>query len=187
MYDYDDYNPKDTINHIKNLIQQQDAQISDLQFTRNCYVDKLFTTIRTVPTFPWSYTEKFFYAINNYLKGNLDADNNPQKSYDWALDTLKTVFPNAKEITDVVFVGFNTYAINLNFSVEDSDTIYRLYIPIPQNITRTDVEYDGWDNVRHINYDIAQFQLYKQISASGWELICADYNFNNIAIPKEGE
>ena len=177
MYDYNN-NPT-TINQIKTLITKQDEQIRDMNLMRDCLVDKLYKEIKSVQTFPWCFTEKFYYAINNYLKGNTDADDNPKTSYEWALENIKSLYPNAKEITEIIFVGFNTHAVNIRFNLIDDDDIYSLYVPIPQNISRSDVEYDGWDNQHHINYDIAQFAIYKKSSECSWDLIWKGYNLDD--------
>ena len=179
-----DYNAdaKKAITTIQSLIADTDKQINNLNFIKDCMIDKLMIEIGNIITYPFSYTSKFYSAVIAYLnrkKKPLPKTKeerkekffgcDPKDCYKILLEDVQYIFPSVTKIDKIIWCGYNSYGVNIYFDIED-DTYY-LYIPIINNISRNDVV---WDN-SYIDYDIAKFQLFKQTSKSSWTRVYNSY------------
>lgn len=184
--DYNDYNAdaKKSIDTIKSLIADTDKQINNLNFIKDCMIDRLMNEINNISTFPFSYNEKYYKAIIAYINRKETPlpktkeerkekfGYEPKDCYELLLEDIQDIFPSVNKIDKIIWCGYNSHGVNIYFDIVDD--AYYLYIPIIKNISRNDVV---WDN-GYIDYDIAKFQLCKQTSSCSWTRVYNSYDIN---------
>ena len=144
-----------------------DKQMKDLQFYKECCIDKFIEEVRGYYSMELPHSSEFYETLLN------ETDENYKRNRKFIQDELRRLLVKDAKIGECIAEGYDSHGFTVKFTSNKQQ--YELTIPMTQKINRYNAVGKYSD---YVYWDIAEFKLRRRESAHSLTTVWSGYKLS---------